>query len=61
MLKQKPSKRIHKQRHLMKSGPLDGHSLYLETPGTLTFTMKGQTGFYNFNDKWVVKYDAKIK
>lgn len=52
-LRQKPGKRVKKTRYMMYGGPLDLEHLYLETCGTLTFTMKGQTGFYNHNNKWV--------
>lgn len=53
MKRRKPTPRQgRKSPHKLKGGPFDGHTLYLCSPGTLTFTVKGQSGRYNSNGEW---------
>ncbi len=42
-----------KTPHVMEGGPWDGKVLRLHTPGTLPFTVQGQTGRYNEKNRWV--------
>jgi len=42
-----------KIRFICEGGALDGHKLYLSTPGTMPFTINGITGYYNSLMKWV--------
>ena len=42
-----------KSRHTLLGGPLHGATVTLCSPGTLTFTCKGQTGRYNESGQWV--------
>lgn len=44
---------VKKTAYRMKGGPLDGQTLYLSCPGTLTFCLHGQTGRYNSRNEWV--------
>lgn len=41
--------------YIMKGGPLNAVTLYLTGPGTITFSLRGQTGFYNSKNEWVAK------
>lgn len=41
------------KRYTMTGGPLDGHRLWLCSPGTFTFRLKGWNGRYDYNNKWV--------
>jgi hypothetical protein len=45
----------------MEGGPLHGHWLYLRTPSTLTFTIRGETGYYNERNNWVPKSSFAIQ
>lgn len=42
-----------KKPYVMQGGPLDKQTLYLETPGTMPFRLKGQYGRYNERHQWV--------
>ena len=42
----KRNPRSTKAPYNCRGGPLNGHTLYLEDPGTVVFTMRGQTGRY---------------
>jgi hypothetical protein len=46
----KPVKKI---KLLCSDGLLDGHALYLTTPGTMPFSIRGVKGYYNNCMKWV--------
>jgi hypothetical protein len=46
-------KKVVKRSHLMRGGPYNGQILWLESQGTLTFTVHGQTGYYDVYDSWV--------
>lgn len=49
-----------KTKHVMHGGPLGGQTLYLTSPGTLPFTLNGETGRYDNTNTWVPKpVDAK--
>lgn len=53
MRQRKPTPRKgRKSPHKLTGGPFYGHTLYLCSPGTLTFTVKGQRGRYNSNGEW---------
>lgn len=39
-------KKCKKTKYLLINGPLNGHSLFLTQPKTLTFVLDKQTGFY---------------
>ena len=45
--------RVKKIAYVMKGGPMDGQTLYLSSPGTLSFSLHGQTGHYNSANVWV--------
>lgn len=45
--------RVKKTAYVMEGGPMDGQTLYLSSPGTLSFSLHGQTGHYNSENKWV--------
>ena len=42
-----------KRAYHMTGGPLGGETLYLSSPGTYKFTLKGQTGHYDMRNNWV--------
>lgn len=44
---------IRKGKYTCKGGPLDTQTLYLESSGTLLFTLRGQRGYYNASMLWV--------
>lgn len=44
---------VKKTAYVMTGGPLDGQTLYLSSPGTLSFSLHGQTGHYNSENVWV--------
>lgn len=46
---------VNGKRHpyVMRQGPLHGQTLYMERPGTLPFTLNGQTGHYNQSNDWI--------
>lgn len=44
---------VKKIAYVMKGGPMDGQTLYLSSPGTLSFSLHGQTGHYNSENVWV--------
>ena len=46
-------KKVVKRPHVMKGGPYSGKTLWLESSGTLTFTVHGQTGYYDKHNSWV--------
>lgn len=50
----KVARRYTRKSFKMLSGPLDGQTLLLSQPGTLIFTLKGQTGYYNEHNIWTV-------
>lgn len=45
---------VKKTAYVMKGGPMDGRTLYLSSPGTLSFSLHGQTGHYNSANVWVL-------
>jgi hypothetical protein len=51
----------HPGSRRMEGGPLHGHLLYLRTPSTLTFTIRGETGYYNERNNWVRKSGFAIQ
>ena len=44
--------RVVKRPYKLEGGPMDGHTLWLTSGGTLTFTLQGQTGRYNHDGIW---------
>lgn len=44
--------RVKKTAYVMKAA-MDGQTLYLSSPGTLSFSLHGQTGRYNSENVWV--------
>ena len=44
---------VKKTAYVMKGGPMDDQTLYLSSPGTLSFSLYGQTGHYNSWNVWV--------
>lgn len=47
-----PSRRVRKRQHKLEGGPMHGHTLWLSSGGTLTFTLHGQTGRYGRQGVW---------
>lgn len=44
--------RVVKRPHKLEGGPMHGHTLWLASGGTLTFTLHGQTGRYDTEGRW---------
>lgn len=49
--KKKPKRYVQK----FYGGPLNGQKLKMVTCGTITFTLNGETGCYDQNNKWIPK------
>lgn len=47
-----PSRRVRKSPYKLEGGPMHGHTLWLSSGGTLTFTLHGQTGHYDRQGVW---------
>ncbi len=50
--KRKPRTSVRKQPYKLEGGPMHGHTLWLSCGGTLTFTLRGQTGHYDAKGRW---------
>lgn len=48
----KPRVSIRKRPYKLEGGPMRGHTLWLASGGTLTFTLHGQTGRYDRDGRW---------
>ena len=46
-------KPIKKTKLACNDGLLNGHNLYLTTPGTMAFSIRGVKGYYNNLMEWV--------
>ena len=46
-------KPVKKKKLLCSDGLLDGHALYLTTPGTMPFSIRGVKGYYNNDMEWI--------
>ena len=44
--------RVVKRPYKLEGGPMHGHTLWLSSGGTLTFTLHGQTGHYDRQGVW---------
>lgn len=44
---------VRKLKCKMYGGPLNGHVLLLESPGTLKFTLGGERGYYDSFNNWI--------
>jgi hypothetical protein len=47
-----PSRRVRKQAYKLEGGSWHGHTLWLTSGGTLTFTLHGQSGRYDTEGRW---------
>ena len=45
--------RFKKVPRKLTGGPFDGEIVYLNTPKTLTFTVRGMTGYYDSQGFWI--------
>lgn len=48
----KPRVSVRKHPYKLEGGPMHGHTLWLASGGTLTFTLCGQTGRYDTEGRW---------
>ena len=48
-----------KTANVMTGGPLDGQTLWLSCAGTVSFTLNGQTGRYDANNRWIEESKKK--
>lgn len=48
----KPRVSVRKRPYKLEGGPMHGHTLWLTSCGTLTFTLHGQTGRYDTEGRW---------
>lgn len=44
-----------------KFGPLKDHKLHLESPSTLTFKLKGRTGYYKLKEGYLTWVSSSTK
>lgn len=51
MRKRRPT--VRKQRQKLNGGPFNGAVIRMACPGTLTFTVNGETGRYDHNNNWL--------
>lgn len=50
--RRKPRVSVRKRPYKLEGGPMHGHTLWLTSGGTLTFTLHGQTGRYDRDGIW---------
>lgn len=48
----KPRVSVRKRPYKLEGGPMHGHTLWLTSGGTLTFTLHGQSGRYDTEGRW---------
>ena len=50
--RRKPRVSVRKRPYKLEGGPMHGQTIWLTSGGTLTFTMRGQTGRYDIEGRW---------